>query len=37
MAKFNSAKMIGADDKGFQQKYNELIDLLDTGYVVEYA
>lgn len=35
MAKFNSAKMIGADDKGFQQKYNELIDLLDTGYVVE--
>lgn len=35
MAKFNAAKMQGAQDKKFQDAYNQLIDLLDTGYIVE--
>lgn len=35
MARFNAAKMIGAVDQFFQTKYNQLIDLLDSGYIVE--
>ena len=35
MARFNAAKMWGAIDAKFQDAYNQLIDLLDTGYVVE--
>lgn len=35
MARFNAAKMLGAIDKKFQDAYNYLIDLLDTGYTVE--
>jgi hypothetical protein len=32
MARFNAAKIFDAVDKKFQQVYNQLIDLLDTGY-----
>ena len=35
MGKFNSAKMLGASDVAFQNRYNELIDLLDTGLSFE--
>jgi hypothetical protein len=39
MARFNSAKMALAAEIGgitaFERKYNALIDLLDTGYIVE--
>lgn len=35
MARFNAAKMWGALDTKFQSVYNQLIDLLDTGYVTE--
>ncbi|MFA7663007.1 MAG: hypothetical protein WCX88_03780 [Patescibacteria group bacterium] len=32
MARFNAAKIFDAIDKKFQMVYNQLIDLLDTGY-----
>ena len=35
MARFAAAKMNGAIDVRFQRFYNDLIDLLDTGYIVE--
>ena len=35
MGRFSAAKMIGAIDVKFQNFYNQLIDLLNTGYVVE--
>lgn len=35
MARFNAAKMIGATDLAFQRKFNQLINLLDTGYHVQ--
>lgn len=35
MGRFSAAKMIGAIDAKFQRYYNMLIDLLDTGYMVE--
>lgn len=35
MARFNAAKMLGAIDEKFQYNFNQLIDLLDTGYMVE--
>lgn len=34
MGRFSAAKMFGAIDKKFQDMYNSLIDLLDTGYSV---
>ena len=37
MGRFSAAKMIGAIDVKFQNLYNQLIDLLDTGYIVELA
>lgn len=35
MARFNAAFMSGSIDEKFQNRYNYLLDLLDTGYVVE--
>jgi len=35
MGKFSAAKMNGASDIKFQNAYNKLIDLLETGYVSE--
>ena len=35
MGKFSAAKMTGAQDVKFQNAFNQLIDLLDTGYVAE--
>ena len=35
MGKFNAAKMSGAADVAFQNNYNYLIDLLDSGYMTE--
>lgn len=35
MGRFSAAKMIGAIDTKFQLMFNKLIDLLDTGYMVE--
>jgi len=35
MGKFNAAKMSGAEDVAFQNNYNYLIDLLDSGYMTE--
>lgn len=35
MARFNAAKIFNAIDKKFQEAYNQLIDLLDTGYSTE--
>ena len=35
MARFNSAKMNLALDPVFEMKFNQLIDLLDTGYITE--
>ena len=35
MARFNAAVMSGAADDKFQNRYNYLLDLLDTGYIVE--
>lgn len=34
MSRFNAAKIFDAIDKKFQQVYNQLIDLLDTGYSI---
>jgi len=35
MARFNAAVMDGAMDAKFQNRYNYLLDLLDTAYIVE--
>ncbi len=35
MARFNAAVMSAAQDSRFQNRYNYLLDLLDSGYVVE--
>ena len=35
MARFNAAFMSGSVDEKFQNRYNYLLDLLDTGYIVE--
>ena len=35
MARFNAAVMDGAADAKFQNRYNYLLDLLDTAYIVE--
>jgi hypothetical protein len=35
MGKFSAAKIFDAVDQKFQKAYNYLIDLLETGYVVE--
>ena len=35
MARFNAAAMYGASDSKFQNRFNYLLDLLDTAYIVE--